>query len=346
MNSILLGLVVIPLIKYLVVVAIVMTIVAWSTWAERKILGFMQARIGPNRAGPIGLLQPIADGIKLITKEDIIPSRSEKFLHLLGPILVFVPALMLFSVIPFGGESTIFGLLKEPVTLYVTDVNIGMILVLALSSLGIYGLILGGWASNNKYSLMGGLRSAAQMVSYEIPQGFAIVAVLILAGSLSLVRIVEAQAESGMWFIFPGFIAFFIFFVCAVAETNRTPFDLPEAESELVAGYHTEYSGMKFALFFMAEYANMVLVSSIGTVLFLGGWLPPFPSVTRGTMIDLPLFWFFAKVAVFLFLLIWFRATFPRYRFDQLMALGWKWLLPLAILNVIALAMLKLWVFA
>lgn len=344
MNEFLLGLVVIPIIKYLIAIAIVMTIVAWTTYAERKILGYMQARIGPNRAGPVGLLQPIADGIKLITKEDIVPASAEKFLHLLGPILIITPALLLFSIIPFGGESTLFGLLDEPITLYVTDINIGMIFILALSSLGVYGLILGGWASNNKYSLMGGLRSAAQMVSYEIPQGFAVVAVLILAGSLSLKQIVEAQAESGMWFVFPGFIAFFVFFVCTIAETNRTPFDLPEAESELVAGYHTEYSGMKFALFFMGEYANMVLVSAIGTVLFFGGWLPPFPSLTRGTFIDLPLFWFFGKVIFFLFLFIWFRATFPRYRFDQLMALGWKWLLPLAILNVIAIGLLKLWV--
>jgi len=346
MNDLLLGYVVLPLIKYAVVLAIVMTIVAWTTWLERRLMGFMQARLGPNRAGPFGLLQPIADGLKLFTKEDIVPTMAEKFLHLLGPILIFAPALLLFSVIPFGGESTLFGLLDEPIGLYVTDVNIGMILILALSSLGVYGLILGGYASNNKYSLMGGLRSAAQMVSYEIPQGFAVVGALILAGSLSLKEIVEAQLNSGMWFCFPGFVAFFVFFVCSVAETNRTPFDLPEAESELVGGYHTEYSGMKFALFFMGEYANMILVASVATVLFLGGWLPPFPSITGGTFIDLPLFWFFAKVLVFLVVFIWFRATFPRYRFDQLMALGWKWLLPLSIINVVVLALLKLWVLA
>ena len=320
MNDMLLGLVVIPLIKYFMVVAIVMTIVAWSTWLERRVLGYMQARIGPNRAGPLGLLQPIADGVKLLFKEDIVPSQAGKFLHLLGPIILFFPALLLFSVVPFGGESTLFGLLKEPVTLYVTDVNIGMILILALSSLGVYGLILGGWSSNNKYSLMGRLRSAAQMVSYEIPQGFAIVAALILAESLSLNKIVQAQADAGVWFAIPGIVAFFIYFVCGVAETNRTPFDLPEAESELVAGYHTEYSGMKLALFFMAEYANMVLVAAVGTVLFLGGWLPPFPSVTQGTFIDIPLVWFLAKILGFMVVFIWFRATFPRYRFDQLMS--------------------------
>ncbi|MDP3980371.1 MAG: NADH-quinone oxidoreductase subunit NuoH [Chlamydiota bacterium] len=339
---ILIGTIVLPLIKYLIILGVVMLIVAYSTFFERKILAYMQSRIGPNRAGPRGILQPIADGIKLITKEDIVPDRADKFLHLLGPLLVFVPSLLLFSVIPFGGETTFFGLLDNPVKLYLADINIGMIFILALSSLGVYGLILGGWASNNKYSLIGGLRSAAQMISYEVPQGFAIVAVLILSESLSLTKIIDAQANARIWFIFPGFIAFFIYFICAVAETNRNPFDLPEAESELVAGYHTEYSGMKFAFFYMGEYANMVLVSSVGTVLFLGGWMPPFPSITLGTFIDLPLLWFFLKVALFIFCLIWFRATFPRYRFDQLMALGWKWLLPLSIINVVVLALLKI----
>ena len=243
--------VMVPLVKYLVILGIVMTLVAWTTFFERKLLAYMQARVGPNRAGPKGWLQPIADGVKLMTKEDIVPARAERIIHLLGPILVFVPAVLLFSVIPFGEQTTLFGLLSQPTTLYVTDVNIGMILILAMSSIGVYGLILGGWASNNKYSLMGGLRSAAQMVSYEIPQGFAVVSILILGGSLSLVRIVQAQQESHMWFIFPGFLAFFIYIVCAVAETNRNPFDLPEAESELVGGYHTESSGMKFALFLL-----------------------------------------------------------------------------------------------
>jgi NADH-quinone oxidoreductase subunit H len=226
----------------------------------------------------------------------------------------------------------------------VTDLNVAVLFVVGFAGLGLYGVILGGWASNSKYSLLGALRSAAQIVSYEVPQALALVSVLVLAGSMSLVRIVEAQREMGVWFAFPGFLAFFIYFVCGVAETNRNPFDLPECESELVNGYFTEYSGVKFALFYMGEYANMLVVSSLSTILFLGGWLPPFPSLAVWNALpSLPVFWFVLKVLGFLFVYIWVRATFPRYRFDQLMALMWKWMLPLALGNLILLSLVKLW---
>jgi NADH-quinone oxidoreductase subunit H len=301
----------------------------------------MQIRIGPNRVGPRGWLQPIADALKLFVKEDIIPSRAEKFVYIIAPALITAPALVVFSVIPFGADTTFFGLLKQPIPPYVTDINIGILFVLGVSSVGVYGVILGGWSSNNKFSLMGGLRSAAQLVSYEVPMGFSVVAVLLMSGSLSMVKIVEAQKAAGVWFVFPGIVAFFIYFVCGVAETNRNPFDLPEAESELVAGFHTEYSGMKWAFYFLAEYANMVVISSVATVLFFGGWLRPFPSVGALAFLDVvpPFIWFAAKVGFFLFCYIWFRGTFPRYRFDQLMALGWKVLLPVSLANVLVVGL-------
>ncbi len=333
-----------PAIKGIVILGVVLLLVAYATYMERRVLAFMQARLGPNLAGPQGLIQPIADGVKLLFKEDFVPKTAQKFLHFLAPILIMVPALAIFALIPFGERGTLFGILKEPYTLYVADVNIAILLVVGFASLGVYGLILGGWASNSKYAFIGALRSGAQVVSYEVPQVISIASVLLLSGSMSLVKIVEAQKEAGLWFIFPGFIAFFIYFVCGVAETNRLPFDLPEAESELVAGYHTEFSGMKFAFFFLGEYANMIVVSSVATVLFLGGWLPPFPSLPIWSKLpEIPIFWFFIKVLFFLFLYIWFRATFPRYRFDQLMDLAWKWLLPLSILNLIIISIIKYW---
>lgn len=330
MNELLSTFVLWPLIKILVVLLSLILLAAYLTFFERKLLAYMQIRLGPNRVGPGGWLQPIADALKLFVKEDLTPGFAERFVFLLGPILIIVPALVVFSVIPFGPSPKLF----------ITDVNIGLLFILAVSSVGVYGIILGGWASNNKFSLMGGLRSAAQMISYEVPMGFAVVTVLVLARSLSLVRIVEAQKQAGVWFVFPGFIAFFIYFVCGVAETNRNPFDLPEAESELVAGYHTEYSGMKFAFYFLAEYANMVVVSSLATVMFFGGWLRPFPNVAALSFLDVipPLIWFLLKVAFFLFLYIWFRGTFPRYRFDQLMGLGWKVLLPVSLVNLLVVA--------
>jgi NADH-quinone oxidoreductase subunit H len=331
----------VPLVKIVVILLTVILLAAYLSYFERKILAYIQIRIGPNRVGPRGWLQPIADALKLFTKEDIVPSRAEKLVYLLSPVLITVPALVVFSVIPFGTDTTFFGLLKQPIPPYLTDVNIGILFILGVSSVGVYGVILGGWSSNNKFSLMGGLRSAAQLVSYEVPMGFSVVAVLVMAGSLSLVKIVEAQKQAGVWFFVPGIVAFFIYFVCGIAETNRSPFDLPEAESELVAGYFTEYSGMKWAFYFLAEYANMVVVSSVATVLFFGGWLRPFPNVAALAFLDVvpPFIWFAAKVGFFLFCYIWFRGTFPRYRFDQLMGLGWKVLLPVSLANLLVVGL-------
>ncbi|MCJ7441180.1 MAG: NADH-quinone oxidoreductase subunit NuoH [Thermoanaerobaculaceae bacterium] len=332
---------VVPLVKIVVILLVVILMAAYLSYFERKILAYMQIRIGPNRVGPRGWLQPIADALKLFVKEDIIPSRAEKFVYIVAPALITAPALVVFSVIPFGADTTFFGLLKQPIPPYLTDINIGILFILGVSSVGVYGVILGGWASNNKFSLMGGLRSAAQLVSYEVPMGFSVIAVLLMAGSLSMVKFVEAQKQAGVWFIFPGIVAFFIYFVCGIAETNRNPFDLPEAESELVAGFHTEYSGMKWAFYFLAEYANMVVISSVATVLVLGGWLRPFPNVAALAFLDVipPFIWFAAKVGFFLFCYIWFRGTFPRYRFDQLMALGWKVLLPVSLANLLVVAL-------
>jgi NADH-quinone oxidoreductase subunit H len=327
----------IPLVKIVVILGVLLLIVAYLTLAERKVLAYMQVRIGPNRVGPRGLFQPIADVFKLFAKEDLVPANAEKFVFMLAPILIFVPSFLVWAVIPFGESFTIGGLRIDP---FMADINIAVLFVLGVSSIGVYGIILGGWSSNNKFSLMGGLRSAAQMVSYEVPLGFAVVSVLLMAGSLSLVSIVEAQRAAGVWFVIPGFLGFAIYFVCGVAETNRNPFDLPEAESELVGGFHTEYSGMKFAFFFLAEYMNMLLVSSLAVILFFGGWLRPFPNVAALEFLDVipPFLWYFAKVMAFIFVYIWFRGTFPRYRFDQLMAVGWKWLLPLSLANVFLVA--------
>ncbi|MDD5563350.1 MAG: NADH-quinone oxidoreductase subunit NuoH [Thermoanaerobaculaceae bacterium] len=332
----------VPLIKIVVILLAVILIAAYMSFFERKILAYMQIRIGPNRVGPRGWLQPIADALKLLVKEDIVPARAEKFVYFLGPVLVVAPALLVFSVIPFGPAFKLFG---YEVTPYLTDVNIGILFILGVSSVGVYGVILGGWASNNKFSMMGGLRSAAQLVSYEVPMGLSVVTVLLMANSLSLVKIVEAQKQAGVWYFIPGIVAFFIYFVCGVAETNRNPFDLPEAESELVAGFHTEYSGMKFAFYFLAEYANMVVISSIATVLFLGGWLPPFPNWLAAVWAlpalawIPPIAWFVLKMAAFLFVYIWFRGTFPRYRFDQLMDLGWKVFIPVSLVNLMAVGL-------
>jgi len=328
----------IPLIKGVVILGVLLLTVAYLTFAERKILAYMQVRIGPNRVGPKGWLQPIADGLKLFVKEDLIPGSAERFVFMLAPILIFAPAILVWAVIPWGETFSVAGV---EITPFLADVNIALLFVIAVSSIGIYGIILGGWASNNKFSLMGGLRSAAQLVSYEVPMGFAVIAVVLMAGTLSLVGIVEAQRAAGLWFIVPGILAFGIYFICGVAETNRNPFDLPEAESELVGGFHTEYSGMKFAFFYLAEYMNMLVVSSLAVTLFFGGWLPPFPNLLAGLW-QLPLlswippfFWYLIKVLAFIFVYIWFRGTFPRYRFDQLMAVGWKWLLPLSLANVL-----------
>ena len=328
------------------IMGVVMLTVMILTLAERKVLGWMQDRMGPMEVGPYGVLQPIADGLKLFFKEDIIPAGANKFLFSLAPILALVPALIGFAVIPFGPDVTInvFGIEFKPFV--ISDINIGILYILAFTSIGAYGIILGGWASNSKYSLLGGLRSAAQVISYELNVGLAIVGVLLLAGSLSLVKITDAQMGGFWhWYIFappfPQLVAFVVYVISSVAETNRLPFDLPEAESELVAGFFTEYSGMRFAFFFIAEYANMVLVSCIAAILFLGGWNAPYP----GTLLSGHLawvegiVWFTIKVYVFLFLFFWLRATLPRLRYDQLMRFGWKVMLPIALGNIIVTAL-------
>lgn len=329
-----------PALKILVLLFLgVLPLITYLVLAERKILGYMQARVGPNRVGPWGILQPIADVMKLLVKGDNIPNQAVKWAFILAPCLVVAPAFIIFSVIPVGPPAGELG----PLDWFVTDVNAGILFVIAMATIGVYGLIIGGWSSNNKFSLMGGLRSAAQMISYEVPQGLSLVSPLILYGTMSLVGIVQAQ-QTMPWQLrlaglIPLIISFFIYLVAGVAESNRNPFDLPEAESELVAGFHTEYSGMRFALFFLGEYANMIVISAVATTVFLGGWLPP---VAALGFIPGPI-WFALKVFVFLFAYIWFRGTFPRYRFDQLMDLGWKWLIPLALANLALTAAIKLW---
>ncbi|HJO56471.1 MAG TPA: NADH-quinone oxidoreductase subunit NuoH, partial [Candidatus Scalindua sp.] len=275
----------------------------------------------PMRVGWHGLLQPIADGLKLITKEDIIPANASKILFVLSPVIAMIPALLSIAVIPFGDSITIMGV---SVDMVITDVNIGILFILAVSSVGVYGILLGGWSSNNKYSLLGGLRSSAQMISYELSMGLSLIGVIMMTESLSLVDTVNAQAD--LWFVVLQPIAFIVYAISAIAETNRCPFDLPEAETELVSGFHTEYSSMKFALFFMAEYANIITVSAVGVTFFLGGWRGPFLP---------PIVWFLIKMALCIFFFVWLRSTFPRFRIDQLMQFAWKVLLPVAIVNVL-----------
>jgi len=308
---------------------------------ERKIAGWAQDRVGPNRVGPLGLLQPLADIVKLIFKEELRPKAADAWLFYLAPILSATTAFAAFAVIPFGPPTTLFGLLDRPAPLQVADVNVALLVIFAITSMGIYGIVLAGWASNSKYALLGGLRSSAQMISYELSYGMALASVLVIANTLSLRELVDQQA--GVWWVFGAIpipkwnvfltpVGFFIYFVAGIAETNRAPFDFPEAEQELVAGYHTEYSSMSFALFFLAEYVNMVTVSAVAISLFLGGFYMPFLPDSFG------LLWFLLKLAVLLFIYIWMRWTLPRYRYDQLMDFGWKRLLPLAILNVLATA--------
>jgi len=372
-------------IKILIVFAVVAGIVAYLVYVERKVLSFMQARLGPMRVGPWGLLQPVADGIKLLLKEDIIPAGADKFVFLLAPAISVAAAFTVFSVVPFAGNF------------YISDINIGLLFILAVSSLGIYGIILGGWSSNSHYPLLGALRSGAQLVSYEVAAGMALVGVLLISNSLSMVEIVNRQQQMGVWNIFLQPVAFVIYLIAAVAETNRNPFDLPEAESELTAGFHTEYSGFRFALYFLAEYTNMVVVSCIAVTMFLGGWLRPFSSVRAldflrfapvvaalgaaafilwlGLKSLIPLeryffialalgcvvlagilavpavldafqgvFWFGTKVLAFLYAFIWYRGTFPRYRYDQLMKVGWRWMIPIGLANLIVTAIVRYFV--
>jgi NADH-quinone oxidoreductase subunit H len=371
-------------IKIIIVLLVLAGIVAYLVYVERKVLAFMQARLGPMRVGPWGLLQPIADGLKLLLKEDIIPAGADEWVFLLSPAISVAAAFTVFAAVPFAGNF------------YVTDINIGLLFILAVSSLGIYGIILGGWSSNSHYPLLGALRSSAQLVSYEVAAGMALVGVLLIANSLSMVEIVKRQLEMHVWNVFLQPLAFVIYVIAAVAETNRNPFDLPEAESELTAGFHTEYSGFRFALYFLAEYTNMVVVSCIAVTLFLGGWLRPFANVSAlnflqftpiaafvgaagfvlwlglksqvrleryffvalaaasvvvAILVAYPpvlsaiqgIFWFGAKVLAFLYAFIWYRATFPRYRYDQLMNVGWRWMIPLALANLIATAVIRYW---
>lgn len=304
--------------------------VAYLTYAERKVIAAMQLREGPNVVGPFGLLQPIADGAKLFLKETIVPAGANKAMFVMAPAITFILAMIGWAVIPFGESSWGMWVLS--------DIDVGILYLFAVSSLGIYGIVMAGWASNSKYAFLGALRSAAQMVSYEVSIGFVLVTVLICVGSLNLADVVRAQHGTGFWswYIVPLFPMFVIFFVSALAETNRAPFDLPEAESELVSGYNVEYSSMAFALFFLGEYANMILLSALGVTLFLGGWLPPFDAVPF-TWIPGPI-WFVAKVFFLLSLFLWVRATFPRYRYDQLMRLGWKVFLPISLAAVVVVA--------
>jgi NADH-quinone oxidoreductase subunit H len=307
-------------VKIFVILNLTLVVVSYLVWAERKICGRMQGRFGPNRVGVFGLLQPWADVVKLLFKEEAMPGSVNAVIFSIAPALAIAPALITFSVVPFGPG------------LQVTDINVGLLLFLAMSSIGVYAVTLGGWSSNNKYALIGGLRSSAQMISYELAMGISTIGVLLIAGSLSMVDIVKAQSH--MWFVAYQPLAFLIFMITALAETNRTPFDLPEAESELVAGFHTEYSSMKFGLFFLGEYSNIITICSIAVTLFLGGWNGPFlPD-------SLKFLWFFAKLAVLVFVFIWARWTLPRFRYDQLMHLGWKVLLPLSLANAMATAVM------
>lgn len=316
--------IVITVLKGLAMILILMGAAAYMTFAERVVMARMQLRVGPDRVGPLGLLQPIADGIKLLFKESFMPANVEKFTYWLAPAISLFTALFAFVLIPVGGTIHLFG---YPIRLQIADVNAGFLFLLAISSLAVYGVVLAGWSSNNRYSLLGSLRGTAQMISYEIPMGLSLVSVALTAGTLNLSEIVELQRNH--WFVWTNPMGFVIYFITAFAETNRAPFDLPEAEHELVGGYHTEYGGLKFALFFLAEYVNILAVSSIAVTLFFGGWVGPG---------DWPFLWFFLKVALFVFIFIWVRATMARFRYDQLMSFGWKVLIPAAVLNLIVTA--------
>lgn len=313
------------LFKIVIILLSLLGLVSYLIYAERKIAGHMQARTGPNRVGPWGLLQPIADVGKLFLKEEFIAQGANKVIYHLAPIVVVVPSLVTFAVVPFG-----------PAPFLVTDVNAGLLLFLAMSSLGVYSITLAGWSSNNKYALLGGLRSSAQMISYELAMGLSTIPVLLMAGTLSLNGIVEAQRH--WWFVATpwGFVAFVVFIITALAETNRAPFDLPEAEAELVAGFHVEYSSMKWAMFFLGEYMNIIAISSIAITLFLGGWNGPGPDA-------IGFLWFFLKLSALLFFFIWVRWTYPRLRYDQLMHFGWKVLLPVSLANIVVTALWEYW---
>lgn len=313
------------LVKIVVIVMPMMGAVAYLTLAERKVIGYMQIRIGPNRVGPLGLLQPIADAIKLLMKEIVVPAGVDKFLFLLGPVLSIMPALAAWAVIPFTPE------------LVLSNVDASLLYIMAITSMGVYGVVIAGWASNSKYAFLGAMRSAAQIVSYEIAMGFALVTVLMMSHSLNLLEIVKAQqGPLGLlqWNWIPLFPMFVVYVIAGTAETNRAPFDVAEGESEIVAGFHVEYSGMTFAIFFLAEYANMILISALTSIMFMGGWLSPVGFLPDGML------WLFAKMSFVLFLFLWFRATFPRYRYDQIMRLGWKVLIPVTLVWLVVVGIL------
>jgi NADH-quinone oxidoreductase subunit H len=331
---------VLPLLKIIVLLNAVLVSVTFMTLLERKIIAWVQVRLGPMRVGPHGVLQPIADAVKLLLKEDITPSRADKGVFTLAPIVSMVPALIAFAVIPFDREATFFG---YSTPLFIADINVGLLYIVSITSIGVYGIILAGYASNSKFPLLAGLRASAQLISYEIAVTMMLVSMVVTAGTLSMVGIVEAQRAHGVWYAFVQPVAFVILFIGGLAETNRAPFDMPEAEQELTGGFHTEYSGMRFALFFLAEYANMIVVSAVATTLFLGGYLRPFPNIEALWVLDyVPgWLWFFLKTFVFIYIFMWIRATLPRYRYDQLMRLGWKVLIPLGIANLVVTAILK-----
>jgi NADH-quinone oxidoreductase subunit H len=327
-------------IQVVMVLAAVLTGCAYATWLERKVVAHLQHRMGPTFAGPYGLLQPLADAVKLMFKEDLVPDGVERVTFALAPMVAFVPALLSFAVIPYAPEWELFGLTFTGV---ISDLNIGILWVFAVTSLGIYGIVLAGWSSGSKYSLLGGLRSTAQMISYEIGYGLSIVGVILIANTLSMVELVEMQQSDSIWFFSNWFVwkqpvGFILFMTCAIAETNRLPFDLPEAESELVGGYHTEYSSMRFSLFFIGEYANMLAVACVATTLFFGGWSGP------GFLTFIPpVVWFLIKVFCVMFFYVWLRGTFPRFRYDQLMRFGWLVLFPAALLNTLITGLIVIW---
>ncbi len=343
------------LIPAVVLLAFILLNAMYLQYMERKVLAHMQGRLGPMRTGWHGLLQPIADAVKFLMKEDIIPAKADKLVFSVAPLILLVMAFGALAAIPFGPPTNFYGLLDHTVPLWVANLNIGVLYILALSSVGTYGVIMAGWASNNKYSLMGGFRSAAQMISYEIPMAFAVITVALMAGSLNLSDIVNAQTHR--WFVIAlpvGPVAFYLYLMAGIAETNRVPFDLPEAESELVAGYFTEYSGIRFGIFYMAEYMNMLVVSLLVSIMFLGGWLPvqilphtaighwaPVALLNRGLAAIPPTLWLLAKLYFFIFFYMWLRATLPRYRYDQLMAISWKILLPLSLGTLLVAAGMK-----
>jgi NADH-quinone oxidoreductase subunit H len=323
--------VIISSIKVIAVVLVLLTGCAYSTYLERKVVAFMQHRIGPLYAGPYGLLQPVADAIKLIFKEDLIPDGAQRFAYTLAPMVSFMPAVMVFAVVPFSSDFTLFG---RHISGVISDLNIGVLWVFMIGSLGVYGTILAGWSSGSKFSLLGGLRASAQTISYELAYGLSIVGVIVLANTLSMTEIVAKQATIADWYVWKQPLGFVLFFICAIAESNRAPFDLPEAESELVAGYLTEYSSMRFATFFIGEYAHMIAVGAVGSTLFFGGWQGPWLP---------PIIWMCIKVFLFIFVYIWIRATVPRFRYDQLMSFGWKVLFPLAVLNTLVTGLIVVW---